>query len=90
MLHNLPEQAQEYRWFFDPEGKEGRTERLAGEIARRPELRIAGGFVPLKRLSEELEMDTQAEKLVLERFLKERPEFSVVEVDGVPILKRAR
>jgi hypothetical protein len=88
--HNLSEALQEYRWFFDPEGREGRLGRLAGAVRDRPELKVAGGFVPIAGLAAELGMDPLLSRQVLRRVVEADRRLEVVEVEGASILKHMR
>ena len=88
--HTLPRALQEYRWFFDPEGKEGRLARLCRAIIGSPALQVAGGFVPTSEIAASLGMDEALAEQVLSRVVAADPRFSVVEVDGVAILKHLR
>ena len=90
VLQELSEGLKPYRWLFDPEGREGRIERLCGKIAALPELSVAGGFVPVERVAALLGTDGELVDLVLRRLLGREKRLCVEEVDGVQILKHRR
>jgi hypothetical protein len=86
----LSQELQEFRWFFDPEGRDGRLDRMCRAVLERPELKVAGGFRAVEDVRAELGADPSLWRLALDRILAAEPQLSVVVMDGVSILKRMR
>ena len=90
VVHNLPPALQEFRWFFDPEGKDERFVRLTRMIRERAELGVPGGFVTLQDLRAAVDVDELLFDAILSRVVAEDGRFELVDVDGFRILKHKR
>jgi len=90
VIQQLGEKVRQYRWLFDPEGKEGRVERLCKEISSLWELSVPGGFLPIDKLCASFNMDEELAHLVLKSLTERDPELCIEDVEGVRILKRRR